>query len=111
MVLGEGACTFLIFEKGGKDFFEWVFTTKSNLMRLPSQAYLRHKKHGPRGLCARGPLFSVLYMLERGISLIIHELPSNFFHFFSFLLIFGLWEGKHYGQNFKANNSIKNFKV
>ena len=39
-------------------------------MRLLCQAYIRHKKCGPRALCARGPRFFMPYMLERAISLI-----------------------------------------
>ena len=39
-------------------------------MRLLSQAYIRHKKRGPRALCARGPRLYALNILEREISLI-----------------------------------------
>ena len=39
-------------------------------MRLLSQAYIRHKKRGPRALCALGPRFYALNILERAISLI-----------------------------------------
>ena len=80
-------------------------------MRYLSQEYLRQKNVGLGRTAPEAHVFYALYKLERAISLIIHELPSNFFHFFSFLLTFGLWEGNHYAQNFKANNSIKNFKV
>ena len=35
----------------------------------------------------------------------------QFFHFFSFLLIFGGWQGNHFVQNFMENNSIENFEA
>ena len=68
-LLGEGACTFLIFEKGGKDIFEWVCTTKPNLMRLLSQAYIRHENVALGRRVPEGHVFYALYMLERAISL------------------------------------------
>ena len=69
------------------------------------------KKVARRARSALRATFQLFYAPQRAISLIIHELSCKKFHFFSFLLTFGEWNGDHYGQNFMENNSVENFKA